>query len=149
MNFTVSKLTEGLVAPAEPTPAGNLPLSFMDKTPGSMGLVDSIHVFRHGREPSKIIREALAKALVLYYPMAGRFVISDKDELEVSCTGDGIWFIKASANCSLEDVNHLQLPLMMPKEYILPYPTPDAGQKEGTVLMMMQVPFSFIFSYSR
>ncbi|RZS21240.1 hypothetical protein BHM03_00053851 [Ensete ventricosum] len=133
MDFSVTKLTEGLVAPAAPTPPGTLPLSFMDKTPGSVGLVDSIHVFRHGRQPAKIIREALSEALVFYYPVAGRFATSDQDELEVACTADGVYFIDASASCSLEDVNYLQLPLSVPKESILPYPSPDAGQTEGIV----------------
>ncbi|RWW35686.1 hypothetical protein BHE74_00059352 [Ensete ventricosum] len=131
MDFSVTKLTEGLVAPAAPTPPDTLPLSFMDKTPGSVGLVDSIHVFRHGRQPAKIVREALSEALVFYYPVAGRFATSDQDELEVACTADGVYFIDASASCSLEDVNYLQLPLSVPKESILPYPSPDAGQTEG------------------
>ncbi|CAL9204687.1 unnamed protein product [Musa hybrid cultivar] len=139
MDFSVTKLTEGLVAPAGPTPAGTLPLSVMDKTPGSVGLVDSIHVFRHGRQPAKIIREALSRALVFYYPVAGRFAMTDQDELEVACTADGVYFIDASASCSLEDVNYLQLPLSVPKESILPYPNPDAGQTEGIVILLMQV----------
>lgn len=147
MDFSVTKLTEGLVAPAGPTPAGTLPLSFMDKTPGSVELVDSIHVFRHGRQPAKIIREALSRALVFYYPMAGRFAMSDQDELEVACTADGVYFIDASASYSLEDVNYLQLPLSVPKESILPYPSSDAGHTEGIVILLMQVtslPLSWI-----
>ncbi|KAG1346250.1 acyl transferase 5 [Cocos nucifera] len=135
--FSVTKLAPTLVAPYdEPTPSGNLPLSFMDRLPASRFLVDSIHVFRNGQQPAMVIRDALSKALVSYYPVAGRLAMSNQGELEIACTRDGVWFVVASADRSLEDVNHLELPLAVPKEELLPYLSPEV---EKDLIVMMQV----------
>ncbi|CAL9777881.1 unnamed protein product [Musa acuminata subsp. burmannicoides] len=32
----------------------------------------------------------------------------------VACTASGVWFVEASADCTLEDVNRLQRPLSIP-----------------------------------
>lgn len=41
--------------------------------------------------------------------------------LEVACTGEGAWFIEASANCSLADIDYFeQQPLVFPKRQFLP-----------------------------
>lgn len=136
MSYCVTKLAEGLVVPREPTPTGNLPLSSIDQTPGLRDvMVDSIHVFGHGVEPAKVIRDALSKALVPYYPIAGRFVKHDDGEMEVACTGEGAWFVEAVADFRLEDVNNLERPLMVPKEEFLPSYPPD----QKGLLFMMQV----------
>ncbi|XP_008778036.3 myricetin 3-O-glucosyl 1,2-rhamnoside 6'-O-caffeoyltransferase AT2-like [Phoenix dactylifera] len=134
--FSVTKLAPTLVAPSEPTPSGNLPLSFMDQLPASRFLVDSIHVFGHGQEPGMVIKAALSKALVPYYPVAGRLAMSDQGELEVACTRDGVWFVEASVDRSLKDLNHLELPLAVPKEELLPYLSPEV---EKDLIVMMQV----------
>ncbi|WOK99155.1 hypothetical protein Cni_G07867 [Canna indica] len=134
--FSVTKSAPELIGPSDETPAGNLPLSFMDRLPPMRFIVESIHVYRHGEEPAQLIRGALAKALVHYYPMAGRFAVSADGELEVACTGDGVWFVEAQADFPLEDVNNLELPLMIRKEDILPYVPPE-DMKD--VVMLMQV----------
>ncbi|URD86242.1 3'-N-debenzoyl-2'-deoxytaxol N-benzoyltransferase [Musa troglodytarum] len=135
MSYSVAKLAPELIVPSEATPTGNLPLSFMDRLPTMRFMVESIHVYSHGEEPAELIRGALSKALVPYFPMAGRFAMSG-GELEVACTGEGIWFVEATADFSLEDVNNLQLPLAVPKEDILPYFPPEDIKD---VIMLIQV----------
>lgn len=136
MNFSVTKLAPVLVGPSDPTPAGNLPLSSIDLTPALRDvMVDSIHVFQHGVEPARVIREALSKALIHYYPVAGRLLKCDGGDMVVACTGEGAWFVEATANFSLKDVNDLQRPLMIPKEEFLPVPPTDESQ-EGVIFMM-------------
>ncbi|XP_010915210.2 myricetin 3-O-glucosyl 1,2-rhamnoside 6'-O-caffeoyltransferase AT2 [Elaeis guineensis] len=138
MRFSVTKLAQALVPPYEPTPTGNLTLSSMDRYPrGCRYLYDSIHVFGHGEEPAKVIREALSRALVPYYPIAGRLVDSDQGEPEVACTGDGVWFVEASASCNLGDVNHLERPLMIPKQLLLPCPSPETKERDAILLMQV------------
>lgn len=138
MGFSVTKLAQALVPPYEATPTGSLPLSSMDRNPrGLRYLYDSIHVFGHGDEPAKVIREALSKALVPYYPVAGRIVDSHQGEPEVACTGDGVWFVEASADCNLGDVNHLERPLMIPKQALLPCPSPQTKEKDAILLMQV------------
>ncbi|KAH7664170.1 Transferase protein [Dioscorea alata] len=70
-----------------------------------MLMVDCLLVFNLSQEPTKIIREALSKALVPYFPVAEEFTFSDQGQLSVSCTGRGVWFIGALANFPLKDIN--------------------------------------------
>ncbi|XP_072960769.1 acyl transferase 9-like [Typha angustifolia] len=140
MGFTVTRISEGPVRPAEPTPTGTLPLAWIDRYPTHRGLVESMHIFKQADEPAKVIREALAKALVLYYPLAGRIIEPVPGEPVVDCTADGVYFAEATANCSLEEVNYLERPLMLPKEELVPYPKKEDWEVEpANTIMMMQV----------
>ncbi|KAJ6810639.1 putative 3'-N-debenzoyl-2'-deoxytaxol N-benzoyltransferase [Iris pallida] len=141
MSFSVTKKAPVLVAPAEETHTGGcLPLSFFDRLPAVNFFVEVLFVFRHGDEPAKVIREALAKVLVPYYPVAGRLVKdADDGKLQVACTGEGLWFVEASAGFGLEDVEYLECqPLRMPKEELLPLLPLDIDQSE-VPFMMLQV----------
>ncbi|XP_010259841.1 PREDICTED: 10-deacetylbaccatin III 10-O-acetyltransferase-like [Nelumbo nucifera] len=106
MAFSVIRSARSMVGPAEETPSGMLDLSFMDKLSGVQHGVRSLHVYSHGHEPAKIIREALSRALVPYYPLAGRLKKSSNGDTQVSCTAEGVWFVEASSNCSLAAVNY-------------------------------------------
>lgn len=99
-------------------------------------LIDLFLVFGPGELPAKVVREALSSALVFYYPVAGRFAVSENGELDVACTGDGIWFVEASADCSLQDVNNLERPFLIPKEEFIPSPPPEVKQED--VFLMLQ-----------
>jgi Transferase family len=57
----------------------------------------------------------------------------------VDCTGEGIWFVEATANCSLEEVKYLERPLMIPKDQLLPQAPP--GTKLEDEITMIQVNF--------
>ncbi|BAF16495.1 acyl transferase 4-like [Oryza sativa Japonica Group] len=144
MGFTVTRTSRSLVAPSSPTPAETLPLSVIDRVAGLRHLVRSLHVFEAGGrngggEPARVvIREALGKALVEYHPFAGRFVEGDGGgEVAVACTGEGAWFVEATAACSLEEVKLLDHPMVIPKEELLPEPAPDVQPLD--IPLMMQV----------
>ncbi|URD76045.1 3'-N-debenzoyl-2'-deoxytaxol N-benzoyltransferase [Musa troglodytarum] len=135
MSFCVSKQAPELVAPGVPTPSGRLPLSSMDRTAVVRILVDLVLVFKHGLEPAKTIKAALSRALVPYYPVAGRIVEPSPGEPEVACTSDGVWFVEASADYSLEGVNNLERPLVLRKEELLPF-APLQVNVEDLIFMM-------------
>ncbi|XP_042392218.1 acyl transferase 9-like isoform X1 [Zingiber officinale] len=137
MGFTVTKISEGYVRPAEPTPPGSLTLDWIGRYPTHRGLVDSLHIFRYGKDPAGVIRKALARALVHYYPIAGRIVQPEGCEPRIECTGDGVWFVAASADCSLADVNYLERPMMLGQNDILPYT--ELETSPANTLVMIQV----------
>ena len=98
--FKVRRCETELVAPAKPTPHEFKQLSDVDDRERRQ--VPAIQFFRYdqsleGRDPVKVIREALAQTLVFYYPLAGRFRKGPDAEFIVNCTGEGVMFIEADA----------------------------------------------------
>ncbi|KAF8696903.1 hypothetical protein HU200_036545 [Digitaria exilis] len=143
---TVTKSPPSLVPPAGPTPGGSLPLSSIDKTAAVRVSVDFIQVFPAsgaGDQAASVatMREGFAKALVPYYPIAGRIAEPTQGEPEIECTGEGVWFVEAEASCSLEEARNLERPLCIPKEELLPRP-PAGVRVEDTVLLAQVTKFT-------
>ncbi|KAM0830943.1 hypothetical protein ACQ4PT_065883 [Festuca glaucescens] len=143
---TVAKSPPALIPPARPTPGGTLPLSCIDKT--IAGFVNIIQVFppsslsaAHDDQGAAVaaMRSGFARALVPYYPVAGRVTPSG---LAVDCTGEDVWFVEAAASCALADVDGLEsFPLLIPGELLLPRPPP--GEKlDGLILMVQATRFT-------
>ncbi|TVU03275.1 hypothetical protein EJB05_51191 [Eragrostis curvula] len=140
-SFKVTRISEGPVKPASATPDETLPLAWVDRYPTHRGLVESMHIFRSGADAAPgVIREALGKALVHFYPLAGRIAEGDEPGAPaIRCTADGVYFAEAEADCSLEDVRYLERPLLLPKEDLVPYPGDDRwGVEPHNTIMMMQ-----------
>lgn len=101
-----------LVPPAEETEKGLYFLSNLDQNIAV--IVRTIYCFRSDEKDNenaaRIIREALEKVLVHYYPLAGRLTISPKGKLIVDCTGEGAVFVEAEANCAIEEIGDITKP---------------------------------------
>ncbi|XP_052158143.1 acyl transferase 10 [Oryza glaberrima] len=163
--FAVTKVSEGPVRPSAATPSETLPLAWVDRYPTHRGLVESVHVYlrrddaaveapcadggvivegkkKNNKPPAAVVRGALADALVHYYPFAGRIVEDERSpgRPAVLCSGEGVYFVEAAANCTLADVNHLERPLLLSKEDLVPCPTPEQWPVEPhNSLAMIQV----------
>ncbi|KAJ6679998.1 ACYL TRANSFERASE 4 [Salix purpurea] len=85
MAFSVIRSSRGLIRPLEQTPSGILDLSVIDRLPVLRCNARTLHVFRHGPEAAQVIREALSKALVPYYPLAGWLKESSQATSIMSC----------------------------------------------------------------
>lgn len=101
-----------LVPPAEETMKGLYFLSNLDQNIAV--IVRTIYCFKseeRGNEDAvQVIKDALSKVLVHYYPLAGRLTISPEMKLIVDCTGEGAVFVEAEADCKLEDLGDITRP---------------------------------------
>ncbi|KAJ7973142.1 3'-N-debenzoyl-2'-deoxytaxol N-benzoyltransferase-like [Quillaja saponaria] len=137
MAFSVIRLTKGLVRPAEETPSTILDLSVIDRLPALRCNARTLHVFKHGPEAEIVISQALSKALVPYYPLAGRLKESNHGYLQVECSGDGVWFVEASAGCTLESVNYFDDVSKIPYDVLLPDQIPETENVEPLVQLQV------------
>lgn len=108
--FTVTRRLPELITPEKPTPYEYKLLSDIDDQEGFRFQIPNIQFYRKRdnfadvlkMDPVKVIREALSKTLVFYYPLAGRVREGAGRKLSVECTGEGVLFIEADANVTLE-----------------------------------------------
>ncbi|KAK9138215.1 hypothetical protein Sjap_008809 [Stephania japonica] len=143
-SFSVNRLPGVMVRPSEPTPPGTLNLSVIDRVIQLRFYFTVLFVFRDGnKKAAKIIKEALSKALVPYYPLAGRLQESDDDdeELRISCTGEGVWFVEAYADSSLADFNYLDEAPQDTQEKLIPDPIPAETMGLNPIMLMQVTSF--------
>ncbi|KAL5863139.1 hypothetical protein ACOSQ3_000653 [Xanthoceras sorbifolium] len=137
MAFSVIRSNRSLVRPAEPTPSGTLDLSAIDRIPVLRCNARTLHVFRHGPEAAQVIRGALSRALVPYYPLAGKLKESSGCQLQIECSGDGAWFVVASTDCTLDSVNYFDDITSIPYNHLLPDSVPQTKGIEPLVQMQV------------
>ncbi|KAI9075668.1 hypothetical protein K1719_042365 [Acacia pycnantha] len=99
-----------LIAPAEETEKGLHFLSNLDQN--IKVIVNTVYCFKSGsrgnEDAATVIRQALSKVLVPYYPMAGRLAISYEGKYTVNCAGQGVLFVEAEEeNCEIEEIEDL------------------------------------------
>jgi hypothetical protein len=95
------------VRPAAPTPREIKLLSDIDDQQGLRFNLPFIFVFRHEpsmsqKDPVKVLKHALSKTLVYFYPGAGRIREGVGRKLMVDCTGEGVMFVEAEADVTLD-----------------------------------------------
>ncbi|XWS57988.1 hypothetical protein CRYUN_Cryun09bG0220500 [Craigia yunnanensis] len=105
--FNVRRFEPELVAPAKPTPREYKLLSDIDGQESLRFQLPVIQFYRYnpsmqGKDPAKLIKEAVAQTLVFYYPLAGRLREGPNRKLMVDCNGEGALFIEADADVILE-----------------------------------------------
>ncbi|KAM7510637.1 hypothetical protein LguiB_009512 [Lonicera macranthoides] len=89
-------------------------------------------------DPVKVIRDALAEALVFYYPFAGRLREVSGGKLVVDCTGEGVLFIEADADVRMEQFGEALHPPFPCVEELL-YNVPSSDGILNSPLLLIQV----------
>ncbi|KAI3997514.1 hypothetical protein MKX01_008121 [Papaver californicum] len=64
---------------------------------------------------STVLKDALSKTLVIYYPFAGRLRRNESGRAEIDCTGEGVIFIEAEADSVIADLAEFT-----PNEQLMP-----------------------------
>ncbi|KAF8687809.1 hypothetical protein HU200_042747 [Digitaria exilis] len=141
--FTVRRQPAVLVAPAGPTPRELKRLSDLDDQDTLWLQISSIQFYRSKRgnkdDPVEVIRDALSKALVHYYPFAGRLREHDDGrKLTVDCTAEGVLFVEADADVPLEHFGDALLPPFPCLEELI-FDVPGSSDILNTPLLLFQV----------
>ncbi|XP_047308936.1 spermidine coumaroyl-CoA acyltransferase-like [Impatiens glandulifera] len=129
--FVVDKKDIFLVTPSKPTPSCVLSFSSVDNDNNIELLVYTIHVYKasHDQEnnlhddPACLIKDALSRVLVHYYPMAGKLKRNIDGKLRITCNAEGVPYVEAVASCSLSSLNYLDgIDLQTAREFVVNYP---------------------------
>ncbi|KAF5198431.1 Benzyl alcohol o-benzoyltransferase [Thalictrum thalictroides] len=152
--FTVQRSEPELIAPAKPTPHELKYLSDIDDQEGLRFQIPVIQFYRknekmEGKDPVKVIKEAIAETLVYYYPFAGRLRECSNRKLMVECTGEGVMFIEANAFVTLDQFGDALQPPFPGLEDLL-YDVPGSADVLNNPLLLIQVIRSlFLLFYCR
>ncbi|XXG58607.1 hypothetical protein AAC387_Pa04g0881 [Persea americana] len=128
-----------MVRPTQDTHKGTLWLSNADLLMPRMH-TPSVYFYRPNGSTNffepQILEEALSKALVHYYPIAGRLKINEDGRIEIECNGKGVLFIEAETDAVLDDLGDFA-PTMRLKPLV---PTVDSIEDFSSyVLLLLQV----------
>lgn len=67
----------------------------------------SVYFYRPTGAPNffdpNVVKEALSKALVPFYPMAGRLRRDDDGRIEIDCNAEGVLFVVAETSTVIDD----------------------------------------------
>ncbi|EEE61303.1 hypothetical protein OsJ_15395 [Oryza sativa Japonica Group] len=138
--FTARRGDPELVAPAGPTPRGLRRLSDIDDQRSFRFYRSIIYFYRSGGgDPARVIRGALAAALVHYYPIAGRIRELPGGKLVVDCTGEGVSFVEADADVSLEEFGDSLCPPIPCAGELLTLPESNSAVVTDRPLLYVQV----------
>ncbi|KAK9115342.1 hypothetical protein Syun_022139 [Stephania yunnanensis] len=118
--FSVNVGEARLVPPATPTPQEFKSLSKVDAQVCIRHHIPFVHFYppsrsSSSRDPVEVIKMALSRALVHYYPLAGRLRNEGMDgKLVVDCCGEGVIFREANADITLEKLRRINGDLRPP-----------------------------------
>ncbi|KAL6958276.1 shikimate O-hydroxycinnamoyltransferase [Sarracenia purpurea var. burkii] len=95
-----------MVRPAEETPTRRLWNSNVDLVVPSFH-TPSVYFYRptgsHNFFDARVMKEALSRVLVPFYPMAGRLARDEDGRIEIDCNAKGVLFVEAETEASVDD----------------------------------------------
>ncbi|KAH6794842.1 hydroxycinnamoyl-CoA shikimate/quinate hydroxycinnamoyl transferase [Perilla frutescens var. hirtella] len=106
MKITVKEST--MVKPMEETPSGSLWLSSLDLLMPATYHTRSVYFFRSDGAANffdtAVLKAALSRALVEFYPYAGRLRKNDNGRIEINCNAEGALFVVAECDGAIDDL---------------------------------------------
>ncbi|XP_010265527.1 PREDICTED: shikimate O-hydroxycinnamoyltransferase-like [Nelumbo nucifera] len=128
-----------MVRPAQETPQRSLWNSNVDLVVPRMH-TPSVYFYRPTGSTNffdpKVLKEALSKALVPFYPMAGRLKRDEDGRIEINCNGEGVLFVEAETGSVIDDFGDFA-PTMELKQLI---PAVDySGDISSYPLLVLQI----------
>lgn len=95
-----------MVRPAAPTPQQGLWMSNADQVV-PRNYISAVYFYRPNGSPHffsmDILKEALSKVLVPFYPMAGRLETTPDGRIEINCNGKGALLAEAVTDSAIDD----------------------------------------------
>ncbi|KAK3427815.1 shikimate O-hydroxycinnamoyltransferase [Eucalyptus grandis] len=95
-----------MVSPAKDTPRCTQWLANVDLMVPTLH-TPSVYFYRPTRSDdffdSRVLKEALSKALVLFYPVAGRLKRDENGRIEIDCNAEGVLFVEAETSSVVDD----------------------------------------------
>ncbi|KAL6661612.1 hypothetical protein ACP70R_000996 [Stipagrostis hirtigluma subsp. patula] len=142
MDSKVQVVESSFVVPSEATPKKGLWLSPVDIWLSKRGHTPTVYLYRPGDAAAADffdvvrLKEALAKALVAFYPLAGRLVVDDDgpQRTEIRCNGEGALFVVARSDLTVDDFNDFK-PSPELRRLLVPCVEPSS------IVMAIQVTF--------
>jgi shikimate O-hydroxycinnamoyltransferase len=109
----VDVIEKTLVIPSEETPRGKLFLSNLEQVAPSL-YTCLLYFYRNNEATGffsiEVMKAALAKTLVLFYPLAGRFVVGDDGRKAIDCNAEGALLVVARSERSSDEINFMPSP---------------------------------------
>jgi shikimate O-hydroxycinnamoyltransferase len=152
METKVEVVESTLVVPSEETPRLGLWLSNFDVTAAKTHTALVYYYPAPAPAPAtggeaffspERLRAALAKALVPFYPLAGRLGKDEGGRLQVDCHGEGALFLVARADCKGEDLFGNYVPSPKIRRMFVPIADPSS------LMSMFQVRLHFLVPCDR
>lgn len=159
MKIIVKKRT--IVKPAEETPRRSIWNSNLDLVVSNMH-TPSVYFYRPSGSNSdnffnaEVLKEALARVLVTFYPVAGRLSRDASGRIEIDCNAEGVLFVEAETSSVIDDFGDFaptpQLKALIPavdlSGGISSYPLAVFQVILGLVMMLVGALTSFNFYLS-
>ncbi|KAL5972363.1 hypothetical protein ACLOJK_041617 [Asimina triloba] len=121
MDIHVNEKKSTVAKPAQDTPKSSLWLSNLDLL-ARRSHIWALYVYRFDGSSNffdfQVLKDALSKALVTFYPLAGRLIKTGDDEggrIEVDCNGAGAVLVEAATSSALDDLGDFTPSLQLMK----------------------------------
>ncbi|XP_050215145.2 shikimate O-hydroxycinnamoyltransferase-like [Mercurialis annua] len=104
-----------MIRAAQETPSQFLWLSNLDLL-HEKNNVPTVYLYNKSTNfDAKVLKDAMSKVLVQFYPVAGRLGRDENGRLEINCNNEGVMFIEAETNSTIDDLGDLMLNLKIPQ----------------------------------